>query len=174
MLSFAHSTSLTTLIQVLIPSRSVYQQTNSPHRHTQRHIYRAEHIFSLPAVWVSISLCHSVLSRVWHNAWQQFGAVDLEQYMKQYTDTSRSSTHTTTHTVLDMEIRSWLRQCCGRWLGLPLSVSEFLMKLDYDYILILQPADTPCLFIQLIALHNGILLSRWKHIELSLPLSAKP
>lgn len=34
--SFAHSTSLTTLIQVLFPSRSVYQQANSPHRHTQR------------------------------------------------------------------------------------------------------------------------------------------
>lgn len=55
-----------------------HAQRRSQRRSQRRLQYRAEHIFSLPSLWVSISLCHSVLSRVWHNAWQQFGAADLQ------------------------------------------------------------------------------------------------
>lgn len=83
MLSFAHSVSPTTLFQVLIPSRSVHQQTHSPHTYTHRHMNTAEHICRLPAVWVSISL---LLTAECSTAAVDWIAVDLSQ------ETSRMST----------------------------------------------------------------------------------
>lgn len=77
---FCPSTSLTTLIQVLIP-QGVYI-CYGVHTDSHRGVYRADHSFSLPAVLVSTPLCHSVFSHVEHNSWQQFEAVDLEQYME--------------------------------------------------------------------------------------------
>lgn len=138
MLSFAHSTSLTTLIQVLIPSRSVHQQTNSPRTHTQA-IWSSFFFFlCLLAAWVSnLSATHclavcatmhgsSLEQWIWNNTWNN-------------TQTQVGQPHIHIHRHTHSRYTSaW--QFCGQ---LPPSLSvNFWWNQTLDYILILQPADT--------------------------------